>query len=250
VIHALVPEMAALAGCPQEPDWHPEGDVWIHTLHCMDAFARERTADPWEELVVGLAVLCHDLGKPATTTFEGGRVRSRGHDVAGAAPTRTFLARLACQDDLIEQVVALVVHHLHPADLYKSGSKDAAVRRLARCVGRIDRLVRVARADRWGRPPLPFDGFPEGDWLLERARRLGVEAAKPRPLVLGRHLMELGLAPGPQFKPILSACYEAQIDGEFTTVEEGIAFARRWIRALGHRSTMQPGTEAKDPRRD
>ncbi|MEK9634699.1 MAG: polynucleotide adenylyltransferase, partial [Opitutae bacterium] len=59
------PELQALVGCEQEPEWHPEGDVWTHTLHCMDAFAQNRTGEDWEDLVVGFAVLCHDLGKPS-----------------------------------------------------------------------------------------------------------------------------------------------------------------------------------------
>ena len=61
------PELEALIGCKQNPHWHPEGDVWTHTLQCMDAYSNEKTGDEWEDLVVGFAVLCHDLGKPGTT---------------------------------------------------------------------------------------------------------------------------------------------------------------------------------------
>ena len=224
------PELAAMIECPQEPDWHPEGDVWVHTLHCMDAFAGERLGDPYEDLVVGFGVLCHDFGKPPTTAYEGGRIRSRGHERAGEEPTRAFLGRMTGQTDLIEDVVALVAHHLRPQQLHYARAGDSAIRRLARSVRRIDRLVRVARADRAGRPGHPDDAFPEGDWLLAEARRLAVADAAPAPLVLGRHLIALGLEPGPHFGPILDACYEAQLDGEFATVEDGIAFAERWIR--------------------
>ena len=95
-----------LVGCKQEPEWHPEGDVWIHTLHCMDAFARERTGEKWEDLVVGFAVLCHDFGKPATTYLaEDGRIRSPLHEPWGEEPTRSFLSRLTNQVDLHEEVV-------------------------------------------------------------------------------------------------------------------------------------------------
>jgi tRNA nucleotidyltransferase (CCA-adding enzyme) len=100
------------------------------------------------------------------------------------------------------------------------------VRRLARKVKRIDRLVRVARADHAGRPPKPFDGFPAGEWLLERARRLEVEAQAPDPLVMGRHILELGVQPGPDLGQLLDDCYEAQLDGLFSTLDEGIAFAK------------------------
>lgn len=218
------PELAALVGCRQDPEWHPEGDVWTHTLHCMDAFAAERVGDDWEDLVVGLAVLCHDFGKPATTQFERGRLRSIGHEEAGEAPTRRFLARLTAQNDLIDQVVSLVVCHLRPRMLYDARSGDSAIRRLARST-RIDRLVRVSRADARGRPPMPYDGDPPGDWLLARARALDVAAAAPKPIVMGRHLLALGLQPGPPLGRILEACYEAQLNGAFATLEEGIAFA-------------------------
>jgi len=90
----VFPELEALVGCPQEPEWHPEGDVWTHTLHCLDAFAQERIGDEWEDLVVGLAVLCHDTGKPSTTKNEDGRIRTLGHEAAGESPTRSFLGRM------------------------------------------------------------------------------------------------------------------------------------------------------------
>jgi tRNA nucleotidyltransferase (CCA-adding enzyme) len=226
---AHTPELEALIDCPQDPAWHPEGDVWVHTLHCMDAFARERIGDDREDLVVGLAVLCHDLGKPATTKVEEGRVTSRGHSQQGESLTRSFLERMTDERGLLDEVPPLVDAHLAPVALYEARAGDAAVRRLARRVGRIDRLVRVARADQMGRPPLEVGEFPAGAWLLERAHALDVAASAPRPLVLGRHLIAFGLTPGPHFAPILDACYRAQIDGQFTALEEGIAFARRIV---------------------
>jgi tRNA nucleotidyltransferase (CCA-adding enzyme) len=99
------PELEALTRCPQDPVWHPEGDVWTHTLHALDAFADERIGDDREDLVVGLAVLCHDFGKPLTSVRAGGgtRVRSPRHESAGEEPTRAFLARLTDQRDLINE---------------------------------------------------------------------------------------------------------------------------------------------------
>ncbi|MGH8871104.1 MAG: polynucleotide adenylyltransferase, partial [Acidimicrobiia bacterium] len=102
------PELETMIGVEQDPVWHPEGDVWTHTLHCLDAFAARRTGDDNEaDLIVGLAVLCHDLGKPPTTEFRDGRWRSWGHDDAGEAPARSFLARLTNSDDLVDAVAAL-----------------------------------------------------------------------------------------------------------------------------------------------
>lgn len=223
------PELAALIGCPQDPEWHPEGDVWIHTQHCLDAFAGGRTGDAWEDLVVGLAVLCHDLGKPATTAFADGRYRSPGHAEQGEGPTRSLLMRLTRQTDLVEAVVPLVLHHMRPSELHRCGLSASAVRRLSRKVGRIDRLVRVARCDSLGCPPSSDRTFPAGDALLERARALELERQAPQPLILGRHLIALGLTPGPRFGPILDRCFEAQLNGAFATVNDGLAFARRCL---------------------
>ena len=219
------PELEALTTCQQDPEWHPEGDVWTHTLHCMDAFASERLNHDWEDLVVGLAVLCHDFGKPATTIFEEDHIRSPRHDVKGEQPTRNFLGRMTEHKALIESVLPLVLTHLRPIELHKVEAGDSAVRRLARKVRRIDRLVRVARADMKGRPPLPGDPFPAGDWLLERAEALAVKDTAPQSIVMGRHLIEMGQTPGPHFKSILNKCYEAQLDGVFSSLEEGKLFA-------------------------
>ncbi len=233
---AHTPELERLAGCPQDPRWHPEGDVWTHTLHVMDAFAGERLGDPWEDLVVGFGCLCHDFGKPSTTTHDDdGRIRSKGHEEAGEEPTRAFLARLTAGDRLAEEVVPLVREHLKPTTLYRAGAGPAAIRRLARRVGRIDRLVRVARADHAGRPPLPDDGFPAGGWLLERAAELAVAADRPQPLVMGRHLIALGLEPGPHFKELLETCFEAQIDGAFSDLDGALTCAREAVAAYRRR---------------
>jgi tRNA nucleotidyltransferase (CCA-adding enzyme) len=226
------PELAALQGCKQDPIWHPEGDVWIHTLHCLDWFAGERTGNRDDDLIVGLGILCHDFGKPATTSTDFGRITSRGHESEGEAPARRFLERLACRHELINEVLPLVRCHLRPRALYDANATDSAVRRLARQVKRIDRLVRVARADHAGRPPKPFDGFPAGTWLLERARRLDVENQAPTPLVLGHHLLELGIQSGQDMGQLLDECYEAQLDGLFSSLDEGIVFAQGKLPSL------------------
>jgi len=223
------PELAALRGCPQDPVWHPEGDVWVHTLHCLDWFAKERTEKTADDLTVGLGVLCHDFGKPVTTKEEFGHITSRGHESEGEAPTRQFLARLTNQTSLADEVVALVLCHLRPYALYDGKASDSAVRRLARQVGRIDRLVRVARADHAGRPPKLFDDFPAGEWLLRKARELDVEIQGPAPIIMGRHLLAMGVSPGPEMGKHLDDCYEAQLDGLFNTLDEGLTYVRRML---------------------
>ena len=223
------PELLALVGCEQEPEWHPEGDAWVHTLHCMDAFARERTGNEWEDLVVGFAVLCHDLGKPMTTVIgEDGRIRSPLHEPRGEQPTRVFLSRLTNQVELHEQVVPLVRRHLTPRTFYKDQASDGAIRRLASKVKRIDRLVRVAAADIAGRPPRN-DEFPEGPWLLKRAEELKVKDSVPKPIILGRHLIQKGMKPGADFGPILKKCLEAQLDGIFDDLISGLDFLEKQL---------------------
>jgi len=221
------PELATLIDCPQNPEWHPEGDVWVHTGHGLDHFARERAGDA-SDWPIGLGLLCHDLGKPPTTVLEGGVWRSLGHSEAGEAPTRSFLARVTAESELIETVVALVLHHLKPHELFTAKAGDGAVRRLATKVN-LRWLCRLARHDHAGRPPLPDDGFPAGRWLLERAEAVAAADAAPRPLVLGRHLIELGREPGPGFKPLLDRCYEAQLDGAFCDLAGGLDFLRRLL---------------------
>jgi len=212
------PEIEALVGCEQDPEWHPEGDVWTHTCHCLDAYACHRIGDEWEDLIVGLAVLCHDMGKAVSSFVDEktGRIRSPRHDVDGVPIARAFLERLTRQKKIFAEVLPLVEQHMRPLTLYRDGAGDAAIRRLAARVKRVDRLTRVAFADKLGRPPIVVDDFPEGDWLLKKATELAIEDSAPKPILLGRHLVELGIKPGPNFGKILDRAYEAQLEGEFT----------------------------------
>ncbi len=223
------PELARLIGCEQDPEWHPEGDVWNHTALALDAFARHRLNDSVEDLIVGLAVLCHDFGKPATTFFDRQkkRIRSLGHDEAGVKPTLAFLRRLTNEERLLRSVPPLVRCHMQPFSLWKSRAGDAAIRRLALRVERIDRLVRVAQADDEGRLTQWEDGASAGQelaWLTAEAERLRIAAAAPKPILKGRHLIELGLKPSPEFGAILSTVFEAQLDGAFTDLAGAITY--------------------------
>lgn len=232
VIGRLFPELEALVGCPQEPEWHPEGDVWVHTLMVIDQ-ARMKIDDlehP-QRIAVMLGAVCHDLGKPPTTAFSDGRIRSIDHEQAGVAPATAVLDRLNVHTiggfDVRKQVLGITAHHLKPGmfGMSKTPVSDGAFRRLAQKVD-LELLARVAKADCMGRGG-GFDCSPH-DWFLERARQLGVEHAPPEPLVLGRHLLALGMTPGPRVGEILRAIYERQLDGSITTVEEGIDLAREY----------------------
>lgn len=231
------PELAALVGCEQDPQWHPEGDVWKHTCHCLDAYASQRIGNEWEDLIVGLAVVCHDMGKPITSyTDEDGRIRSPRHDIKGVPIAKTFLERLTRQKKIFEEVLPLVEQHMRPLALYRDGAGDSAIRRLAARVKRVDRLTRVAYADKNGRPPLVNDGFPEGEWLLKKAEELQVKDNAPQPILLGRHLIDYGIKPGPDFGKILDHCYQAQLDGKFTDAASGQTFLKQAVAELRNRA--------------
>ncbi|MEC8649878.1 MAG: HD domain-containing protein [Verrucomicrobiota bacterium] len=221
------PELEALVGCEQDPEWHPEGDVWKHTGHCMDAFAKQRIEDPWEDLIVGLAVLCHDFGKPKTTYVDKEhRIRSPQHEIEGVPIARNFLNRLTNQKLVAAEVLPLVELHMRPLALYKGKAGDAAIRRLAASVQRVDRLVRVSCADQLGRPPINKKQFPEGEWLLKRTEALNIQSNAPKPLLMGRHLISLGMKPGLNFNTYLKIAYEAQLDGAFSDTTEAIEFIK------------------------
>ncbi len=234
VIDRVLPELRPLVGCEQEPEWHPEGDVWTHTLMVIDE-ARQANGDLARPqlITVMLGAVCHDLGKPATTAFVDGRIRSLDHEQAGVAPTESLLDRLNVHSidgfDVRGQVIGLVAQHLKPGMFHKAQSVgDGAFRRLAQKVD-LELLARLARADCRGRSG-SFD-CSAMDWFIERARALGVEHQPPPPLLLGRHLLQLGLEPGPRVGEVLKQVYEKQLDGAITTVDEGIEEAKRILSA-------------------
>jgi tRNA nucleotidyltransferase (CCA-adding enzyme) len=234
VIAKLFPELQALAGCAQEPEWHPEGDVWVHTLQVIDQ-ARLRIDDlprP-QQIAVMLGAVCHDLGKPATTALIDGRIRSMDHEEQGVAPAMALLDRLNVHSvdgyDVRAQVSGLTAQHLKPGSWYKVRDEvgDGAFRRLAQKVD-LELLARLAKSDCLGREPGRFD-CTAMDWFLERARALGVEHRPPGPILLGRHVLALGVKPGPRVGEILKTVYEEQLDGAITRLDEAIARAREIV---------------------
>jgi tRNA nucleotidyltransferase (CCA-adding enzyme) len=189
MVETVAPELVPLSETPQDPQWHPEGDVWTHTLLAVDQAAMlVGDLDRPRALTVMLATLCHDLGKASTTRFERGRVRSPGHEEAGLAPTESLLDRWRVHTllgyDVRSQVLALVGNHLKPGQLYDDRDKvsDGAIRRLAR---------------------------------------------KCEPLLL--YVVALGVEPGPEVGRVVRAVYERQLDGAVTTVEEAREEARRLL---------------------
>lgn len=232
------PELAALRGTPQEPEWHPEGDVFTHTAHCLDALV---ALDDWRKSdaprcrLLMFAVLAHDFGKPATTerAEKRGALRwiSPGHESAGGEPAKAFLRRIGAPFDLDFPVCALVVNHLahHHG---QTEFTDSSVRRLARKLApaTIDDLAMVMRADANGRPPMDSPEIHQRiSELVAKAHTLQLADAAPRPIVLGRHLLTLGMQPGPEMKPIIDAAFEAQLDGAFMDEAGGMVWAKEYL---------------------
>lgn len=216
------PELAALVECPQDAEWHKEGDVLEHTAMALSA-ARTFT----DNLTVLWAVLLHDVGKPATTTRDDdGRIRSKGHDEVGAVMARTFLQRLRAPKDLEERVAALVTHHLAPAhfvpenaqSLKRSCAGPAAYRRLARTLSSagtsIEALYLTSKADHLGRltPDAIAGRFPSGDEFLRRAKQIHVAEQAAPDVVMGRHLLARGYQPGPEVGALLVKCRSYQYE--------------------------------------
>jgi len=231
---SLYPELVALIDCPQDPAWHPEGRVFQHTLHVVDAAAVIAARDGLEDeerAVLLFAALCHDLGKPATTTHDpDGRIRSPGHAEAGIAQAQALL-RIGCPGGLVARVVPLVREHMAHIGMAVT---ERSVRRLALRLApaTIEQWERLVEADHSGRPPLS-PGAP-GAEIGALARQIDVAAGRPAPILLGRHLIEAGMQPGPALGAALRRAYQAQIDGAFTTVEDGLAWVARDLRYEKH----------------
>lgn len=222
------PEVNALIDCPQDPVWHPEGDVFAHTCHCLDALVDLplfQQSNRLERLTLMFAVLAHDFGKPETTEkkLKGDEERwvSPRHDQAGIPMAENFLLSIGSPHSFIPHVRSLVGNHMASIQIRKRPSLPQ-VRRLARRVqpASLEQLFGVIRSDIAGRPPLPSDPSQGLLWLEEVAHEESLHLDPPTPIVLGRHLIDRGLKPGAYFKGILDELFERQLDGRFSTFEE------------------------------
>lgn len=228
------PHLKSMVDVPQDPIWHPEGDVWQHTKYVCDAAAqiagRRNFAEEQRQILL-LAALLHDCGKPATThRNEEGRWVSPSHAEAGGPISHRFLSAVQAPQWLTDAIIPLVLEHMihlsFPADI---APPERVVRRLA------DRLApatiglwaALCEADHSGRPPNPAAN-PVEAWE-QVAEQLAIKDARPKPLLKGRHLLDLGIQPGPDMGKLLARAFEAQLDGVFATLEEAIA----WVKEQG-----------------
>jgi tRNA nucleotidyltransferase (CCA-adding enzyme) len=230
ILEKYFPELHALIGVPQSPKWHPEGDVWVHTMMALDQMVTLKTGDAKYDLKMLFAILCHDLGKATHTQISQEKISAIGHELAGIEPTEKLMYRLMDEHGFITSLFPLVEHHLAPSIYFRSNAKNKTIRRLSTKVN-IEDLVRVARADFLGRSTEASQKgiYEAGDWLLQKAQELNVNKEAPIPLLQGRDLIALGLKPSKEFKVLLDKVYKAQLDGELITKINAVNFIKKLI---------------------
>ena len=233
------PEISALAGVPQDPDWHPEGDVGTHTMLVLNAAAtvaeRERLADD-ERAILVFSALCHDFAKPKTTMLRerDGKMRwsSWGHEPEGGPMARAFLERIHVKASIVDRVVPLVENHLAHSSIAKGEVIPRAVRRLAMRLApaNIEQLTLLVEADHSGRPPLA-PGLPPGMIRLrDAAREQAVEQGPQAPILLGRHVLPYFDGKGGRhIGEVTAAAYEAQADGLFSDEAGALAWLAEYM---------------------
>lgn len=233
VVPVLHPEFAPLPETPQDPEWHPEGNVWTHTLICVDNGAkiiRREKLDERTAMTIMLSILCHDLGKPKVTQVKNKKYVSPRHSIVGIEPTKSFLHTIGVDVRTNKKVLALVRNHLAPVLLYnaemirKEKVTNSAIRRLARRLypATIYELVLVAEADYFGKTIGKYTGeqnFPAGSWLLNRARMLDAAERIPPDVIRGRDLLALGFEPGPHIGKIIKIANQLRDEKGFNREE-------------------------------
>lgn len=233
IIKKLHPELEALKGVPQSKKYHPEGDVWTHTKLVVDAaaaIARRQNLNSEEARILILSALCHDFGKPATTeVHEDGKITSYKHDEVGVELSRKFLSDLMISQEIQDKVTSLVREHMFIH--HKSGDQeisDATVRRLAARLfpASIQELANLATADKRGGTLASDQEYSAAELLLKRADELSIKESKPKPIAMGRHLLEVGFVPGKAVGAALKEIYDLQLEGKIVNLDEAKNYAK------------------------
>ena len=220
----ILPELAATVGVQQNPRWHPEGDVFEHTMQAIDAAAVivQKYDNEHDKLILLYAALCHDLGKVTTSVVVDGVIKSIGHEKESKKFARTMMKRITHNVDLINAVSSLVLYHMMPLQFVVNGAKLSAYQRLANKLDKdvnMKMLIDLCVADRRGRngtdpEPLTCD-FPDVDIFKKNVERAGVTTKGIEPLLKGVDVMDIVL-PGPQMGTLLRWAYEKQIEKGIT----------------------------------
>lgn len=203
------PEVQALIGIEQEPKYHPEGDVWEHTMLVLDKAAelRSRAKEPFWFM---LSALCHDFGKPLTTSVIDGRIRALGHEEAGIPLAKTFLRRISAEVKMARYVCNMVQLHMRPNMAWTQGSGDKAMCRLFDQSVCPEDLLLLSEADRLSRTE-KLDYSDTRRFLKEKLAFY--QTRMQAPYVTGEDLLQAGLQPGPMFREALDYAHKLRLSG-------------------------------------
>ena len=223
LLEQVLPEIARMKGVAQPPQYHPEGDVWVHTLMLLERLPAGCSPE------LGWGMLLHDVGKPATfqppdPNRPGDRIRFNGHVEVGMRVAEVLLDRLRFGNEAKAQIVALIRHHMQFGDV--KAMKESTLKRFIR-LPRFEEHLTLHRAD---------CESSHGDLRLWEFATAAYEAdepaaARPKWLVTGRELIAAGYAPGPGFKEMLRLAEDAQLEGRIATLDEGLALIREQAKA-------------------
>ena len=231
LLGVLLPEVKAMQGVEQPPQFHPEGDVWIHTLMLLEGMQQPTVSLAW-------GVLLHDVAKPPTFTNTD-RIRFNGHAELGAKMTREILGRFKMPAAEVEKIESLVLNHMRFKDA--PNMKQSNLKRFLRIDG-FEELLELHRLDCTS----SNRRFGNYEFAKQKLAELGPEQLRPQRLVTGNDLNELGYQPGPLFRQILTALEDGQLDGTVTTREEALAFIdQRWPATASQAVSEDPSKSDK-----
>lgn len=254
------PELQALVGLEQHPEWHPEGDVWTHSKMAADEFAAIRHKIPEQDReAMAYGVFLHDLGKAGTTVLprhvrEGTAPAERlytayGHDKAGRTPAQSFLKRIGASERTTALSTAVVEEHMQPFNLLQGEAAGSAYLRLAKRMqaagGDLTHLGYMSHCDACatGKPHRHPDqwGSAASTRMFDEAERIARTPSLTEPRIQGRHLVSLGVKPGPSFAPALRAAFEAQLEHPEWTDAQLLAVAIAALPPGAVRAAPNPG---------
>jgi poly(A) polymerase len=238
LLEQVLPEVSRMRGVEQPPEYHPEGDVWVHTLLLLEKLPAGAPA------TLAWAALLHDVGKPATFERAPDRIRFNGHAEVGTSIAAAICRRLRFSNDETAQILSLVANHKRFGDVERM--KESTLKRFFR-LPRFDQHLELHRID-----CLSSHGLLRlYDFARERYAHLPPEAVRPALLVSGRDLIEAGYRPGPIFKEWLALAEDAQLEGRIATREQGLALIREIADATAARDGARvPVREAAAPAQD
>jgi tRNA nucleotidyltransferase/poly(A) polymerase len=224
LLKACLPEIAAMKGVAQPPEFHPEGDVWVHTLLMLE------NLPPRPPATLAWAVLLHDVGKPPTFTSAqqtGDRIRFDGHAEIGARMAAAICRRLRFSVDDTEQIESLVANHLRFKDVFQM--RPATLKRFARLPRFEEEHLELHRLDCLA-SHRNLDAY---EFVRRFLRETPPEEVRPPRLLTGEDLKAMGFRPGPQFKEILHALEEGQLEGKLVRREDAVDFVLREYQGTG-----------------